>query len=225
MAKPVSPSVHALPWGAGLHLSGQASWPSVILSQSHTHTSYSVSSCPGSPQPGSSRSDVLTPAAWAAAQTHGHQPGKGAATVRSRVSSASGPGQGLQGRRGASRVQRASEPTLPRRGPSIARRLPEEAGEEGLRVLHLALRLGQQRHCLSLLPGGVHDAAELLGSADTAGRLLTGPGHRALGRAPPAALTSSGPVAPRDPCGPTSGLALRSAPLQPRLLRPQHSAP
>lgn len=36
--------------------------------------------------------------------------------------------------------------------------LPEEAREEGLRVLHLALGLGQQRHRLRLLAGVVHGA-------------------------------------------------------------------
>lgn len=74
-----------------------------------------------------------------------------------------GHGQGLQGRRGAPKVQRA----LPRLGPRLARCSPKEAGEEGLRVLHLALRFSQQRHSLSLLPGGVHDVAQLLGSGPT----------------------------------------------------------
>lgn len=78
-----------------------------------------------------------------------------------------GNGQGLQGRRGAPKVQRAEEPALPRLGPSLARCSPKEAGEEGLRVLHLALRFSQQRHSLSLLPGGVHDVAQLLGSGPT----------------------------------------------------------
>jgi hypothetical protein len=62
---------------------------------------------------------------------------------------------------------RAEEPALPRLGPSLAHCSPKEAGEEGLRVLHLALRFSQQRHSLSLLPGVVHDVAQLLGSGPT----------------------------------------------------------
>lgn len=62
---------------------------------------------------------------------------------------------------------RAGEAALPRLGPSFARCSPKEAGEEGLRVLHLALRFSQQRHSLSLLPGGVHDVAQLPGSGPT----------------------------------------------------------
>lgn len=64
-------------------------------------------------------------------------------------------------------MQRAEEPALPRLGPSLARCSPKKAGEEGLRVLHLALRFSQQRHSLSLLPGVVHDVAQLLGSGPT----------------------------------------------------------
>lgn len=74
-----------------------------------------------------------------------------------------GPGQGLKDRRRTPKVQRS--PLFPRLGPSLARCSPEEAGEEGLRVLHLALRLDQQCHCLSLLSGVVHDVAQLLGSS------------------------------------------------------------
>lgn len=85
-----------------------------FLAGSHSPShSYSGSSCPRSPQPGSSRSGVLTPAAWAA-QIHRDRPGKGAATIQ-RVSSATGPRPGparpLRGSQSAeSRRARSSPP-------------------------------------------------------------------------------------------------------------------
>lgn len=158
------------PQPPSFHLSVQVSLvtchQSLSAGSHYPHTSYSGSSCPGSPQPGCPRSGVLTPAAWAA-QIHGYRPGKGAATIQPQGRQPQGHPQNLQGRRGAPKVQRAEEPALPRLGPNLARCSPKEAGEEGLRVLHLALRFSQQRHSLSLLPGGVHDVAQLLGSGPT----------------------------------------------------------
>lgn len=169
VAKTVSVSVHAPPRGGrgeGLRVLGQASLPSVTLTQSPTHTSYSGSSRPGSPQPGSPGASILTPAAWATHRSMGTSLGKERP-----------PSAGVVGHRTPARVCKAAErlpqcrehasPLVPLLRPSFARRLPEEAGEEGLRVLHLALRLSQQRHCLSLLPGVVHDATKLLGSGPT----------------------------------------------------------
>lgn len=159
-AKTESVSVHAPPRGGrdeGLCVLGQASLPSVTLTQSPTHTSHSGSSCPGSPQPGSPGASNLTLAAWVTHRPMGTSLGK-----------AWPPSAGVVVHRTPERVCKAAE-GLPRAhsSPSSARRLPEEAGEEGLRVLHLALRLSQQRHCLSLLPGVIHDATKLLGSGPT----------------------------------------------------------
>lgn len=114
-----------------------------------------------------------------------------------------------------------------------ARFLPEEAREEGLRVLHFALRLGQQRHRLRLLPGVVHSGRKSTQqtagavpseNSATAGSQETGRGSLA-GCVDVAPARASCGQEPRDSSWPTNGLVARLAHRRPRPLQPMHAAP
>lgn len=109
-----------------------------------------------------------------------------------------------------------------------ARFLPKEAREEGLRVLHFALRLGQQRHCLRLLPGVVHSgckttqqtaAARPSENSATAGSQETG-WESLVGSVDVAPARASCGQEPRDSSWPTNGLVARLAHRRPRPPRP-----
>lgn len=114
-----------------------------------------------------------------------------------------------------------------------SRFLPKEAREERLRVLHFALRLGQQRHRLRLLPGVVHsgrkstqETAGALPSenSDTTGSQETGRGSL-VGCVDVAPARASWGQEPRDSSWPTNGLVARRAHRRPRPLQPRHAAP
>lgn len=166
MARPVSLSVHVCPLQPSLQLSVQVSLPSVTLSRAPlSFTPRNPHHAQGRPSPGP-LGLLFSPRQPGPHRSTGTGLGK-ARPLFSGCRQSQGHGQGLKGRRGAPKVQGAEEPALPRLGPSLARCSPKEAGEEGLRVLHLALRFSQQRHSLSLLPGGVHDVAQLLRSGPT----------------------------------------------------------